>query len=413
MVSYQKYTLENGLTLLVHVDKNTPIAAVNALYDVGARDESSDKTGFAHLFEHLMFGGSRNIPNYDSPLQQVGGQNNAFTNNDITNYYITLPKANIETAFWLESDRMLSLAFTPESLEVQRKVVVEEFRQQYLNQPYGDLWLHLRPLAYKTHPYQWPTIGKVISHIEEATMTDVKDFFSRHYHPANAILSVGGNVDPDQIFDRVNHWFGDIPKKEKFKRNLPEEPFQSEHRLTTLQRDVPQDALHLVWHMPGRTHPDFSAADMLSDILSLGNSARLTQALVKQNPAFTSLNLYVLGSRDPGLMVCSGMLSAGVSHEEARNLVLAEIEKLLDEGPTSRELEKVKNRCEMNHILPETSVLSKTMNLAYHEWLGDANGINTVLEDYRKVTAGDVVRVGKEIFNMSNMSELRYQKNQD
>ncbi len=409
MITYEKFTLPNGLRLLVNVDKHSPIAAINTLYDVGARDEVPGKTGFAHLFEHLMFGGSLHIPSFDTPLQKVGGKNNAFTNNDFTNYYITLPVDNIETAYWLESDRMLSLAFTPESLEVQRKVVVEEFRQNYLNQPYGDFWLNFRPLAYQKHPYQWATIGQEVAHIENATMDDVKSFYQDFYHPGNAVMAVSGNVDPQQVLERVMYWFGDIEGKSPKPRQLPEEPRQNKSRQMTLIRNVPQNALHMAWHMPGRMDPDYHAADLITDVLGQGNSSRLQKILVKEKQLFTSFNLYVLGSRDPGLMVASGMLVAGVEHQEGKDAILTAILEFLEKGPEARELERVKNRYEMNHVLPELTVLSKAMNLAYYEWLGDVDAVNRVVDDYRSVTTEDVLRVGRSIFRPENLSELRYQ----
>lgn len=410
MIEFKKYNLDNGLRLIVHRDTSTPIVAINTLYDVGARDEDPNKSGFAHLFEHLMFGGSINIPNFDNPLQRVGGNNNAFTNNDFTNYYITVPKENIETAFWLESDRMLSLAFTPESLEVQRKVVIEEFKQRYLNQPYGDAWLHLRPMAYKQHPYRWATIGKSIEHIEDATLDDVKAFFKRHYHPANAILVVAGNVDPDEIYVLTKKWYGDIPPVEKAERNLPQETGLIGYECETLIRPVPQNSLYMAWPMPDRFSPDYYAADLISDILSQGKSARFYQNIVRHGGIFTSLSCYILGSLDKGLMVVSGMIDADADFEKARNAVLSEIELLMQNGPSENELQKVKNKLETAHLVQESSVLSKAMSLAYFELLGDAGKVNHQMEKYNNVTADDIVRVARSIFQTEGLKELRYQK---
>lgn len=410
MIDFKKYTLDNGLRLIVHRDTSTPIVAVNTLYDVGARDEDPNRSGFAHLFEHLMFGGSINIPNFDNPLQRVGGNNNAFTNNDYTNYYITVPKENIETAFWLESDRMLSLAFTPESLEVQRKVVIEEFKQRYLNQPYGDAWLHLRPMAYKKHPYQWATIGKSIKHIEDATLNDVKAFFKRHYHPGNAVLVVAGNVDPDQIYQLTKKWYGDIPAIHKAERNLPQETGMTGNECETLIRPVPQNALYMAWPMPDRFSPDYYSADLITDILSQGKSARFYQNIIRQGGIFTSLSCYILGSLDKGLLMVSGMVDADSDFETARQAVFMEIEKLLKEGPSENELQKVKNKLETSHLIQESNVLSKAMSLAYFELLGDADKVNQEMEKYRKVTREDIIRVGKEIFQSEGLKELRYQK---
>lgn len=412
MIDFKKYTLPNGLRIIVHRDTSTPIVAVNTLYDVGARDEDPNRSGFAHLFEHLMFGGSINIPSFDNPLQRVGGNNNAFTNNDYTNYYITIPKENIETAFWLESDRMLSLAFTPESLEVQRKVVIEEFKQRYLNQPYGDAWLHLRPMAYKKHPYQWATIGKSIEHIEDATLSDVKTFFKRHYHPGNAILVVAGNVDPDIIYKMVEKWYRDIPAVENGERNLPQENEMTGYECETLVRAVPQNALYMTWPMPDRFSSDYYAADLITDILSQGKSARFYRNIVSPGGIFTSLSSYILGSLDRGLLVVNGMVDSSTDFETARRSVLSEIDQLLKYGPTDSELQKVKNKLETSHLLQESNVLSKAMSLAYFELLGDAGKVNQEMENYRKVTSEDIIRVASSIFQTQGLKELRYQKAQ-
>ncbi|MEQ8425226.1 MAG: pitrilysin family protein, partial [Cyclobacteriaceae bacterium] len=317
MIAFDSFVLPNGLRVLVHEDPTVQIAAMNILYDVGSRDEKSDKTGFAHLFEHLMFGGSVNIPSYDEPLQRVGGENNAFTNTDITNYYLTLSADNIETGFWLESDRMLSLSFDPKVLEVQRKVVIEEFKQRYLNQPYGDVWLKLRPLAYQVHPYQWATIGKEISHIEEATMEDVKDFFYANYLPGNAILVVAGNIKTDQVRVLSEKWFGPIPTGKKNKRTLPVEPEQKQKRVLEVRADVPASALYKAFHMPGRFDTDFFAADLASDVLGRGDSSRLYQKLVKEKQIFNTLSAFTMGTIDPGLVVINGRVSDGIDLKDA------------------------------------------------------------------------------------------------
>ena len=344
MIDFERFTLSNGLKVIVHQDKSTPMACVNILYNVGARDEDESKTGFAHLFEHLMFGGSINIPNYDEPLQQAGGENNAFTTNDITNYYCTVPANNLETAFWLESDRMLSLSFTPKSLEVQRSVVIEEFRQRYLNQPYGDVWLLLRPLAFQSHPYKWATIGKEISHIEQATMEDVRAFFAKHYHPANAIMVVAGNVELEQVKQLSKKWFEPIPAQTVTVRALPVEPVQTAPRRLSVERDVPANALYKVWHMCSRNHDDYHTVDLLSDILSRGNSSRLYISLVKEQQLFTEINAWVSGDFDPGLFVVSGKLCEGISMESAEAAVNAELKKLCDQLVSDRELLKCKNK---------------------------------------------------------------------
>ncbi len=410
MIQFEKFTLTNGLKVIVHKDISTPIVAFNVLYNVGARDEDEDHTGFAHLFEHLMFGGSVNIPNFDEPLQKVGGENNAFTSNDITNYYITLPKENLETAFWLESDRMLSLAFTEKSLEVQRQVVIEEFKQNYLNQPYGDVWLLLRPLAYQVHPYKWATIGKEISHIENATMQEVKDFFNTYYTPNNAILSIAGNIELDEIKQLTEKWFGGISSGNNNNRNLAKEPFQKEARRLEVKRKVPANAIYKAYKMCSKTHPDFYATDLLTDILSLGNSSKLYISLIKEQKLFSNINAYVLGSFDDGLLIISGHISENTSFNDAENGIINEVEKIKKLAVTPRELEKVKNKVESMQAFSETSVLNKAMNLAINELLGDANKVNTDIEAYRKVTTEDIRRLANEIFKESNCSTLIYAK---
>lgn len=408
MITYHRFTLTNGLRVLVHEDPSTPLACINILYDVGARDEDPNRTGFAHLFEHLMFGGSVNIPNYDGPLQEVGGENNAFTNNDITNYYLTLPAENIETGFWLESDRMLSLAFSEKSLEVQRNVVIEEYKQRYLNQPYGDEWLLLHPLAYKVHPYRWATIGKEIAHIEDARMEDVKDFFRRYYHPANAIMVVAGNVTLQQVQELAEKWFASIPSGEKQKRNLPEEPTQKVEQRQTVHRDVPSDALHMVFHMPGRNHPDYHTIDLLSDVLGRGQSSRLYQSMIKESQLFTEINAYVTGNLEPGLFAISGKIKQGIKIEDAEKAVRTELNRIINEPVPEHELEKVKNKAESTHVFGELNILNRAMNLAFGELLGDASMVNKEIERIRAVNVAEIQRCASEILAPENCSILYY-----
>jgi predicted Zn-dependent peptidase len=410
MIQFEKITLKNNLTLIIHQDKSTPMACVNILYNVGARDEDENKTGFAHLFEHLMFGGSVNIPNYDEPLQLVGGENNAFTTNDITNYYCTVPSENLETAFWLESDRMLSLAFTDKSLEVQRSVVIEEFKQRYLNQPYGDVWLLLRPLAYKVHPYKWSTIGKEISHIENAVMSDVKAFFKEHYCPANAILVVAGNVERGNVIRLAEKWFEPIPSGTATIRNLPKEPLQKEKRTLTVHRDVPQNAIYKAYHMCARVDEEYHTVDIMSDILSRGNSSRLYKELVKNKKLFSDLNAYVMGDFDAGLFVISGKLSDGVTVEQAEQGIEDELQKIKTETVPADELQKCKNKTESTIIFSEADVLNKATNLAISELLGDANLINEETEKYQQVTAEGIKKVANKILQKENCSTLYYLK---
>lgn len=414
MIKFDKYILDNGLKVIVHKDESTPLVAVNILYNVGARDENPEKTGFAHLFEHLMFGGSVNIPRYDKPLEKVGGENNAFTNNDITNYYLSLPKQNLETAFWLESDRMLSLAFSPKSLEVQKNVVVEEFKQSYLNQPYGDIWLLIKPLAYKVHPYQWPTIGKNIAHIENAVMKDVKDFYNKFYNPNNAILTVAGNVELEEVIALAQKWFGPIENQNTFVRDLPKEPVQKTAHEITVERDVPFDSIMKAYHICSRTDKTFHAVDLLSDILSNGQSSRLYQELYKKQQLFSDINAYISGDIDEGLFIVEGKLIKGVSMEKAENAIEKELNKICDGLINDKELQKVKNKIESNLIFAEMSILNKAMTLSYFELLGDAAQINEETNKYLRVTKEQIIEQAKNIFKISNCSTLHYlAKNRD
>ena len=407
-IGFERFVLNNGLTVIVHQDEATSLACLNVMYDVGSRDEDPDRTGFAHLFEHLMFGGSINIPSYDSPLQIAGGQNNAFTSTDLTNYYITLPTENLETAFWLESDRMLNLAFSEKSLEVQRNVVIEEFRQRYLNQPYGDAWLLMRPLAYEKHPYRWATIGKEEKHIEEATMADVKAFYQKHYRPKNAVLVVAGNVEVDAVRSLAEKWFGPIEKGEKPIRNLPKEPVQKKAKRFEVERPVPLDAIYVSMHMCGKTEDDYHTWDLLSDVLAGGHSSRLHQRLVQEERIFTSVNAFIMGERDPSLFTVAGHISQGVSVEEAEKAIWKEIELLKSELVADAELEKVKNQVEANHEFAEMNLLNRVIGLAYHELLGDADLINHDLAKYAKVTALDIQRLAQKHLVEKNSSTLIY-----
>ena len=408
MLNFDRFELDNGLRVLVHQDKNTPIAAVNLIYDIGAKDESPDKTGFAHLFEHLMFGGSENVKKFDRELEQAGGKNNAFTSNDYTNYYDTLPKANIETALWLESDRMNALAFTEKVLKVQKGVVIEEYKQRYLNQPYGDIWLHLRPLAYKVHPYRWPTIGSDIAHIENADMQDVKDFFYKYYAPNNAILTVGGDFETDYVKDIVNKWFGSLPKRDVPVRNLPVEPKQTKARILTVERDVPYDALFKVYHICKRSDPEFYATDYISDIFSSGESSRLSKSLVREQKLFTDMQCFLSESIDAGLIVFAGHLVEGVTFEDAESSLQIEIEKIKTEEVSSFELQKVKNNIEARLAFSVDNILNKTMILSNYELWSKAEMFNREANNYNAVTEKDILEQAQKVFRPENSSTLYY-----
>ena len=408
MVQYNKFVLENGLRVLVHEDSSTPMAVVNVLYDVGAKDENPEKTGFAHLFEHLMFGGSINIPDYDDPLQRAGGENNAYTTNDLTNYYCSMPAENIETAFWLESDRMLSLAFSKKSLEVQRKVVCEEFKEHYINKPYGDVWFKMRELAYTTHPYKWMTIGKELSHIENATIDDVKQFFFKHYRPVNAILVVAGNIKTEQVKELAEKWFGPIPMGEKYERNLPQEPKQTAAKHLTVHADVPLDSLVKTWHIEARLEKGYYVADLITEILSGGGSSRLFQALVKEKQMFSNLDCYHFGSIERGLLAIEGKLVKGVKIEDADKAVEEQLMKMQEELVDATELQKVKNKTESVIAFEDMSIMSRASSLANYELLGDANLMNTELERYQSITVEDIREYSRIIFDTNNSNTLYY-----
>ena len=405
-----KQTLNNGLRVVHCEDKDTQMVALDIVYDVGARDEHPEHTGFAHLFEHLMFGGSVNIPDYDGPLQQAGGEDNAWTNNDITNYYLTIPKSNVETGFWLESDRMLALDFSEHSLDVQRGVVMEEFKQRCLNQPYGDVSHLLRPLAYKVHPYRWPTIGKELAHIERATLQEVEDFFYRFYAPNNAVLAVTGNISWEETLRLTLKWFGPIPRRDVPVRRLPQEPVQTEERRLTVERNVPLDALFMAFHTCRRDEPDYYAFDILSDILSNGSSSRLNLRLVKERKIFSSIDAYISGTRDAGLLHVSGKPAAGISLEQAEEAVRRELEDLMHNSVGTQELEKVKNKFESTQIFGNINYLNVATNLAWFELTGQAEDIDREVERYRSVSPEHLRDVAARAFRPENGVVLHYKK---
>ena len=410
-IQFKKFTLSNGLRFVVHEDHSTPMAVLNVLYDVGARDEDPAQTGFAHLFEHLMFGGSVNIRDFESPLQMAGGENNAFTTNDLTNYYIQIPAENIETAFWLESDRMLSLAFSEKSLDVQRKVVSEEFKEHYINKPYGDVWFKLRELTYKVHPYRWMTIGRELSHIENARLADVKRFFFKHYSPANAILVLAGNVKTEKALELAEKWFGSIPAGEKYIRHLPEEPAQHAARRMDVKADVPLDALYKAYHVGSRTDKTYYAMDLITELLGGGGSSRLFQSLVKEKKLFSNIDCYHLGSTDPGLLVIEGKLIKGVRMEDADKAVDGELKKIQAGKIEEKELVKVKNKTESAILFEDMSLMNRASNLAMYELMGDAEYMNTELEKYKEVTQEEILHASETIFDEKNSSSLFYHSN--
>jgi zinc protease len=411
MIQFEQFVLQNGLRVVVHEDHSTPMAVVDVMYDVGARDENPERTGFAHLFEHLMFGGSINIPSYDEPLQLAGGENNAYTTNDLTNYYCQLPAENIETAFWLESDRMLSLAFGEKSLEVQRKVVSEEFKEHYLNKPYGDVWHKLRKLAFDVHPYRWMTIGAELSHIENATLGDVKDFFFKHYTPANAILVVAGHVNLPQVKQLAQKWFGGIPSGETYTRNIPQEPRHTAARLLEVKANVPLDALYKCWHIYPRLDTRYYIADLLTEILGGGGSSRLFQALVKEKQLFSNIECYHFGTTDAGLLTIEGKLVKGVSMQAAEAAIDEELKKIKTSLVEEKELQKVKNKTESLIAFEDMTLMNRANSLAFYTLLGNTALINEELEKYQAVTSADIQQEANTIFDARNSTTMYYYSN--
>ncbi|HMT34353.1 MAG TPA: pitrilysin family protein [Chitinophagaceae bacterium] len=408
MIKYEKFTLKNGLRCIVHHDTSTPMVAMNVIYDVGARDENPSQTGFAHLFEHLMFGGSINIPDYDDPLQMAGGENNAYTTNDITNYYIQLPAKNIETAFWLESDRMLSLAFSEKSLEVQRKVVCEEFKEHYINKPYGDTWKYLRELCYTQHPYRWMTIGKELAHIENAQLQDVKNFFFKHYRPVNAVLCVAGNITTAEVKAYAEKWFEPIESGEPYVRNIAKEPMQTAPRMQIIEKDVPVSVIFKAYHIANRLDKKYYAADVITEIFSGGQSSRLHQKLVKEQAIFSQIDCYHTGSVENGLLVIEGKILPFVKPEDADKAIQVEIGLLKNNKISELELEKVKNKIESMIAFEDLSLLSRANNLAFYELLGDAEMMNQELGNYQAVSVDDVIACANEVFSEENTNTLYY-----
>jgi len=410
-IDFKKFTLGNGLRLLVHEDHSTPMAVVNVLYDVGARDEDPSRTGFAHLFEHLMFGGSVNIRDFENPLLMAGGENNAFTTNDLTNYYIQLPAENIETACWLDSDRMLSLAFSEKSLDVQRKVVCEEFKEHYINRPYGDVAFKVRELAFKAHPYRWMTIGQELSHIENARLSDVKAFFKKHYCPVNAILVIAGNIKTDRALALAEKWFGSIPPGEKYERRLPVEPEQTQARILEARSDVPLDALYKAFHVGARADKSYHAMDLITELLGGGGSSRLFQSLVKEKKLFSNIECYHFGSSDPGLLMIEGKLIKGVPMTTADLAIREELDRLCSAEIAEKELMKVKNKTESAILFEDMSLMNRASNLAMYELMGDAGLMNTELEKYLGITPREVHTLANKIFDERNSSTLFYYSN--
>ncbi|TVR72584.1 MAG: insulinase family protein [Marinilabiliales bacterium] len=408
MINFKKKVLDNGLTIIAHRDTSTPMAVVSVMYDAGSRDDNPEKTGGAHLLEHLMFGGSVSVPSYDREVQRTGGENNAFTSNDITNYYISLPAANLETGLWLESDRMMGLELSQKGLDIQKSVVTEEYRQRYINQPYGDLWMILRPLAYKTHPYRWPVIGSDISHIARISLDDMSRFYKHHYCPANAILAVAGGMDEEHSIDLAEKWFGHLKGGEPVTRSLPAEQPRKEMRQETVYRDVPSGQITVAYHMCGRNDPDYYATDLISDLLAGGRSSRFYRRLVMEKKIFSNVNAYITGDRDPGLFIVHGMVAEDIEAEQAYNEMTAEVNRIITEPPVKKELDKVMNKLEATRHYTHTGILNKAIDLAYYELIGDAAYLNDEIALYKKVKPHDIVQQASILFRPENSSVLFY-----
>lgn len=406
MIEYSEHTLGNGLRVIANRDRHSALAAVNILYMVGARNENPARTGFAHLFEHLMFRGTRSIPNYDVPVQEAGGENNAFTNNDYTDYYITLPKDNIETAFWLESDRMTGLDIDARSLDTEKAVVIAEFNQRYLNRPYGEQWMMLREMVYKKHPYRWATIGLTPDHIRRATLSEVRAFYERYYEPSNAILSVSADMEPEKAFALAEKWFGPLPRRPRPEDRIPEEPEQTEARRMEVSRKVPAVQLSAAFRMGGRTSRQFYRCDLTSDLLAGGTSGRLYRDLIRDRQLFSSINAYCSGDADPGMFVVTGQLMPGVTERQAEEAIWEELDSLKHEPVPDYESEKVKNKFEANTVFGELNIMNKAMNLGFYAMLGDLSLVNEETGIYRSITAGEIMENARQVFVPERSSTL-------
>ena len=406
MIEFSEHKLHNGLTVLANRDSSSKLAAVNLLYRVGSRNENPSRTGFAHLFEHLMFRGTARIPDFDMPVQVACGENNAFTNNDYTDYYMTLPKDNIETAFWLESDRMTGLDITPEKLAAEKSVVIEEYNQRYLNQPYGEQWLLLREMVYKVHPYRWPTIGLTPDHIRQATLNDVTSFYERYYKPSNAILAVSGDIDPEQVFALAEKWFGPLAKQSAPHDDIPAEPLQTHARRSEVTKNVPATQITVAFRMGGRLDPDYYCCDLITDLLAGGTSSRLYRNLVKDQKIFATINAYISGDVDPGMVIVTGQLLSGVSVEKGEAAIHSQLDKLCSEPVGDYELEKVRNKFEANMLYGELNVMNKALNLSYYSMLGKLSLLNSELDIYRAIDSAQIISTAQNIFADHNSSTL-------
>lgn len=410
MIDFTSHRLENGMTLLHHYDRVTRMVAVNILYKVGSAHEQEPLTGLAHLLEHLMFGGSEHAPSFDQALQRAGGESNAWTSVDATNYYDVLPAPNLDTALWLESDRLIGLTLSNDSIATQKSVVIEEFKQRCLNAPYGDMAHLVGQLAYTVHPYRWPPIGRQVSDIEQATADDVRAFHQAHYAPNNAIICISGNVTRERAIQAVEHWFGDIPARQLPCCDRPIEPEQTQPRMLRVERDVPHTVITRAYHMPHRLSPDFPACDLLSDVLSNGKSARFYQNVIRTTGLFTELDASVGGTLDQGLFYIRGKLTDEATVEAAQQAIDNELQRLFDKGIDGYEVEKFVNKHIATSRFENVGYLQQAMRLCAYEQMGDAAMVNTEEETYRQVTPAHILDTAHRILAPSNCSTLIYQK---
>lgn len=413
MLEYHKIQLDNGLRVIVHEDDSTPMIAFNILYLVGSRNESPEMTGMAHLFEHLMFSGSKHIKDIDTLVQNAGGENNAFTNNDHTNFHEVFPAQNLEVAFWIEADRMRDLQLTKTKLETQKKVVVEEFKETTINEPYGDFWHHISEMAFKKHPYRWPVIGLKPEHIEQVKLEDAVAFYQKHYAPNNAIISIAGNVKIDDVRTMVEKWFADIPAKANVENSFPSETTQNAALRKTVQGNVPIDSIYIAFRMCDRVHPDFYTIDLISDILSNSRSARFYQNLIKEKRLFSTIDAYVMGTIDEGLFIIEGKLSEGIMIEIAEKAIWQELEILKSDLVSEYELQKNKNQIESALIFSESGTLNKAINLCFYESIGKLDLINREMEEYERITPNDIKRVANWLFENEKSFTLWYLAEQE
>ena len=415
MISYITHTLNNGLSVLLHEDADTPLVTINLLYKVGARNESPSRTGFAHLFEHLMFGGTKAVPDFDRVVNQLGGEANAFTNNDFTNYYLTVPATHLEEALQLEADRMRGPLFTQHALEVQRKVVTEEYNQRYINQPYGDMWLILRPLCYDVHPYRWCTIGADIRHVQEAPLEEVEAFFHRYYNPNNALMAIAGNIHAEKTLKLVERLFGSIANHSEIPVNLDDtlqEPEPIEARRQTIYRNVPTAAITKAYLMSDRLNADFYCYDLISDVLSNGQSSRFYNDLVKRQGLFSEVNAYITGDVDKGLFVCNARLCEGINVEVAEAAIDDALQQMVEEAVPQHELQKVVNKYESTFAFSQYKAADRAQSLCYYHMLGHIEWVNSEPSNYYPIRPEDLQRVAAKCFQSHRSRTLVYLLNQ-